>query len=122
MNQAFVEHAEHDINRDQRRRQQDRDGGERRLKHLGSALKTALHARGHLQFFGGSPHNLGGLPQRYFRREVKGEGDRRELSLVVDGEKRVARLKFRDTRQRHLGAVRGRDIELLERSRIQLKL
>ena len=50
MNQALVEHAQHDIDGDQRGGDQQRHVGHRGAENLRGALETALHARRHVQF------------------------------------------------------------------------
>ena len=44
---ALVEHAEHDVDGEQRRQDQHRLVGQRLLEHLGGALETAVHVDGH---------------------------------------------------------------------------
>ncbi len=89
VNEALVQHAEHDVDGDQRGEDQQRFVGERILERGGGALEAGLHAGRHVHLFLHLVNGGDGLAQRSVRRQVERDGDRRELSLVVDGERRV---------------------------------
>ena len=87
---AFVEHAEDEIDDEERRGDQERRARQRRLEGLG----VALEARGQrkrlaelvLDLLDGADR----LPDRDARREIERDRHRRELALMVDDERRHA--------------------------------
>ena len=72
MDVALVENAENDIHRDDRRENQQRLVGQRRLEGLRRALERRLHAQRHSAFALRLFDGLGRLAQRHARREVEG--------------------------------------------------
>ncbi len=62
----------------------------------------------------------GGGPQVSARRQVEGDGHRRELSLVVDRERGGRLAKVSKGRQRHLCALAGDDVHALQGIRREL--
>src|SRR5208337_2524704 len=80
--EAFVENAEHDINRDQGRENQQRFVRQGSLKRCGGALKRALYTERHANFRLGLVDGFGGLTQRSIGRQVERDGDHGKLSLV----------------------------------------
>ena len=99
---ALVQHAQHDVDGDQRREDQERLVGQRRLERLrpcpGSRRRCSA----------GMPSSslacvdrLHRLAQRGAGREVERDRDHRELPLVVDRQRRVGLLDARERAQRH---------------------
>ena len=76
---AFVEHAEHDVDRHQRGRDQQRFVGQRCLKGLRRALKAAAGStradQSRCSAFSMAAHRVA---ERQSRLEIEGEGDRQE--------------------------------------------
>ena len=54
--------------------------------------------------------------------EIEGDGDDRELALVVDDEGALALLKVGEGGERDLGAVGALDVDIVERGGIALEL
>ena len=102
MNEALVEHAQHDIHGEERGGDEQRHVGQRRLEDLRRALKTPLHAGRHVQFLGGLLDDVRRLAERDAGREVEGKRHGRKLALVIDRKTGVRRLEVRDAAQRHL--------------------
>ena len=75
MDEAFVQHSEDDVHRDQGGSEKQRHVRERSLENLSCALKAALHGGGHVQFLDGPLDNGGGLTQRDIRVEIERECD-----------------------------------------------
>ena len=117
---ALVENAEDDINRQQGRQNHQRHvvlGG---LGRTGIAGKAGLHRHGQVQRLqSGEDAGLGG-GQGYIRGQIEAKGGGGELPLVVDRQRRVARLDAGEHRQRHPRAVGGDHIHLLENFRAAL--
>ena len=103
MDEALVEHAEHDVDRDRRGEDQPRLAGERVCELGGVAGIAAAHRRRHadLALRGGDRGD--GVAERGARREVEAERRRRELLLVHDGERRGGALAA----SRRCSAARG---------------
>ena len=117
MRQALVEHAEHDVDREQRRQDQQRLRADR------AARRPARRRRIRR---GSCPAGAVRPPrwsiaavrrlERDVRREVEGDGHRRELALVVDDQRRQRRARpappptaapARRRRRRHRRCVRS---------------
>ena len=92
MDVALVEHAEDEVDDDQRGQDQQRHGGERLLERLRVALEgrrrawPACRARASRFWIA-----LGRLAERDARRQVEADRDRRELALVADRQRRDRR-------------------------------
>ncbi len=106
MDVALVQHAEQDVDRDDGRQDQEDLVGQRRPERLGGPLEARLDARRHSQLLLGPLDRADRLPERRAGREVEGEGDDRELSLVVHGEGSVGCLQLRERAERHRAAAR----------------
>src|SRR5579871_1093067 len=93
MNVALVKHPEHDINRHQGGKDQDRLAGEGVLKCGGRSLEAGGNrwrkSDGALGVFNG----LRRLPERNSGREVERDGHRGNLSLVIYSQRRIRRLE-----------------------------
>ena len=120
MRQALVEHAEHDIDRDQRRQQQQRLRAQRPLEGLDVAGEVGVDGVGDVHA-GDRLLDLGGRRlQRHVGRDVVGDGDRGELALMVDHQRRDAAGEPGDRRQRHLRIAVARHVEVGEIGRVAL--
>ena len=97
MDQALIQHAQHDIHRHERGGGEQRHVAQRRLKDLCRPLKASLHARGQMQFAGGLVNHFRRLAQRDARRKVERKRHHRELALVVHRKAGVRRLETRET-------------------------
>ena len=102
MDVAFVEHAQHDIDRHQRGQNQQRLIRQGVLERLRGALKTGLDAGRKADLLLGLVNHFHRVAQRDAGRQVEGESHHRKLSLVADDQRRVARLEVRDLAERHL--------------------
>ena len=88
VNVALVQHAQHDVDRHQRRQNQDRLRRERVLESGRRPLEAAVDAGRHphisLRLIDGARCRT----QIASRRKVERKRHRRELSLVIDGQRR----------------------------------
>ena len=82
---ALIQHPQDDVDRHQRRQNQQRFIFQRRLEGLGRALETAPDAGRQPQLLRGGPDGLHRLTQRNPRRQVERQGVGRKLPLVADG-------------------------------------
>ena len=104
MDQAFVEHSQHDVDRRHRRRNQHRFAGERGLEGLSGALKAGMNGAGHADLRLRLFERGNRLTEGDAGREVEGERDGGKLRLVIHCESRAVRLIVRDRGERHLSA------------------
>src|SRR5262249_41780982 len=65
---------------------------------------------------------LGGVAQRFARRQIEGNGEHRKLSLVVDRQRRVRSLEMAEGRKRYLRSRDRFHVNPREISGIVLKL
>ena len=89
MNEAFIKHAQHDVDDDDRRQEQDRHGLGGGFELLGIAAQRARHAGGLADLGGGCFNQWLHFAQRDARQQVEREGDRGQLALVRNGERRA---------------------------------
>ena len=114
MDVALVEHPEDDVDREERRGDQQRLVRERGLEDLRGALEAGLDAGGepertHRGFDRG--HRVS---QRDARRQVEGQRHRRELRLVVHRERGPGGLVSAQRAERHHAALGGGEIDVLK--------
>src|SRR5437870_6831631 len=88
MNVAFVENAQHNIDRRQSGRDQQGLTGERVLKRLGDPLKAAVHGGGQADLTRGLLNGADSVAQGRAGRQIERDGDSRKLALVIDGKRR----------------------------------
>src|SRR6266404_2274729 len=123
MDVALVQHAEDDVDDDERGRDQIRLAGQRRLEGLGVALEASTergrHVEPGLRLF----DRLYGLTQGDVRRQVEAQGYRGELPLMIDGQERGWRVcPFRERAQAHLlSGDRRVDVDPVERVLLQFR-
>ncbi len=118
---ALVEHAEHDVDDEDRGSDQERGRGQRRLESLGGAAERASDGRRQAQFAFQRLDAIHRLSDRYSRRQIERQRYRRELSLVIDRERLHFRGKASKAAQRHLRPVRSRNVDLRQGVRIVLE-
>ncbi len=119
MDKALVEHAQHDVHRDDRREDQDQLVAERGLKRQCGALKHGDHADRHADVFLGLLDRVDRLAERGARRQVERHRRRRELPEMLDFERRRLLLDLGDRRHRHLAVHRGRGRQVDRAQRTQ---
>ena len=85
MDVAFIEHAKHDVDRDESGQDEDRFVVQRRLKSPRRALETGLDTRRQPDCLLGLFDCRYGVSQGSAGREIEGHGDHGELPLMVDG-------------------------------------
>ena len=117
MDVALVQHAQHDVDRQQSGQDQDRLRRERILEGRRGSLEAAVnrcrHAQRELSLINGARCRA----QVAAGRQIERDGHAGELSLVIHRERRVAGLEMREGRQRHLRAGAGDHVHALQRVR-----
>ncbi len=118
MHVALVKHAQHDIDRRQRRHDQPGHGGRQLAEGGGGAGKTGLDAGGQTEL----RHRLLDQRLRLLQRnavvEVKGDGAGGRLSLMRHRQRRVAAAQSGEGGERHPIAAVVNHIELLQNRRV----
>jgi len=84
MNEAFVQDAEHDIDRGQRGKNQEALIGERALKGGRGALEATLNTGRHVQIFLRPDDSRDCASQCCIGSQVERNGHCRKLALVID--------------------------------------
>jgi hypothetical protein len=115
MDRAFIEHAEDQIDRDDRGQDQDGRGGERRLESLGVALEARRDCRRHVQRGRLSAHGGNRRADSRAGRQIEAERDRRKLVLVIHCQCRRAIFDGRELAERHHRSVRRADVNAVQR-------
>ena len=105
MDVAFVQNAQHDVDRHQRGQNQHRLVGQRSLKGFRGSLKRRLNAGRQANFVLGLVHCLHRLSERRVGSEIERKRHHRKLALVADRDGRAASLGGAERRQRNLAAV-----------------
>src|SRR5262249_13181320 len=121
MDIAFIEHAEHYVNCNQRSKYEQRFIGERRLKCQRRPLKTSLNRGRHPKVALGGVDGLHGIAQSGSRSQIERQGDGRELALMVDGKRSSRRLEMRKGIERHLRTVCRPHVDVLQSIRVSLE-
>ncbi len=117
MQQALVQHAEHDVDRDQRGRDQHRLRCRRLLQPFGVAGELGAHLGRHAQRRRRLRDRLLGIAERHAGGEIEAQRRGRELALVAHRQRRVAALEARHRRKRNLRAVARADIDPVQHHR-----
>jgi hypothetical protein len=107
MNEALVEHAEHDIHRDHRCHEEKRLIGEHVLECRRGALERGDEFTRQLDVLLGFADRVDRPSERGAGREIERDGGRRKLSEVRDLQRAGALLYAHDRRQRNLPVVGG---------------
>ena len=105
MNQAFIQNAEHDVDRDQRGQDQIGLVLERVLKGLRGALEGGVDGAGHAHVALGLFERGHRIAQGHVGREIESERDRRILALVIHRERGPLLLIMCNGRERHHGSA-----------------
>ena len=88
MDKAFVQNAQHDVERGQSRQDEHHLVAHRVAEHLGRALKTAHYGGGHAQAHPGGVDGRLRLGKRSPRRQVEGQRHCGKLPLMGYGKRR----------------------------------
>ena len=119
MDEALVEHAEHDIHRQHRRREQEQFVRQRGLERLRRALEGDLKARRQAEIGEPGVDRVDGAAERGARREVERDRRHRKLFQMRDLQRRGAHGELGDRLQRHLPRGRGRRGQIDRAHRLQ---
>ena len=106
VDQALVEHAEDEVDDEERRGDEDRRARQRRAERLGVALEAGLQRQRLAQLFFDLLDGADRLADRGARREIERDRHRRELALMVDDERRHLHDAVDQRGQRHLLSAR----------------
>ena len=87
MDEAFVQNSQHDVDRDQRRQNQQRLVRERVVERCRRALKVGLQAGGRIQLVGQLVNLADRRAERRVRSQIERDGHRWKLALVRDGQR-----------------------------------
>src|SRR5438094_649072 len=83
MDVTFVENAEHNIERGQSRKDQERLAGQRGLKRLEGSRKTSVNSSRHPHMLLHLPNRLDRVTERNAWREIERQCHRRKLALMI---------------------------------------
>ena len=122
MDDAFVQDAEHDVDRDQRERDQERLARQRLLERLRRSLERTARGRRQADLQRCLVDRVDRLAERDGGREVERDRHRRELSLVVHRQRRLRLGHLRERRERHHVATAAAHEDRLQRLRVLLEL
>ena len=114
--EALIEHAQDDIDRQQRRQDQQRHSRQRFLERLRVALEGGLQSCRHAEFALRGVDRLRRLTERDIGREVEADRHRRKLALMADRKRSHGHGRpFGEGGKRHqLAGVRRLQIEQIE--------
>src|SRR5437588_4563295 len=105
MDEALVEHAEHDVDRHRRGQNQPWLAGKRAAE-LGGVARIAAHdGRRYADVALRIADRRDRAAERSPGRQIEADGDRRELRLMADGERRDGALHASEGADRNLRAV-----------------
>src|SRR5262245_31127140 len=122
MHEAFVENAEHDVDRDDRRQNQPGLPGQRARELIGIAGVATNHRGGHAYLLLRLADGGYRIAERSTVREIEADGDGGELVLVKDGERCRPALDLGNRAQWHLSAARTWYVQPRQRVGIVLVL
>src|SRR5689334_9585258 len=116
MDVAFVQHAKHDVDGDQRCKDQQPLIGQGVLKRTGGPLELSLYAGGNMQLVLEAVYDIDGLTEGGSRRQVEGKRHNGKLTLVADGDRNGSEFQMAERAQgrlsgswkHHGGGGRGR--------------
>ena len=123
VDEAFVEHAEDDVDDDQRGRDQRRLAAQRGLESLRVALEGRDDRRRHADLARRLVDRVDGLAERDAGLQIERDGHRRELALMGDQQRADAvAVDVDEGRQRHRAAGQRRlDVKAVERREVLLQ-
>src|SRR5579871_2639057 len=122
MDEALVEHAQDDVNRNQRQQNQHWLARQRRLEGLRRSLEAAVNRRRHSNVDASLFNRHSGVAQRHTGREIEAQSCGRRLRLVVDRQRDALLLEVGDRAERNHCPGRALDVNILQRIRITLIL
>ena len=122
MDEALIEHPEHDIDGNKSESNKVRLGGEGCLEGLSGALEATADGGGHTDLNANLFDGRGGVAQRGAGRQVEAERGCGRLGLMVDGERNALLLQLGDGGKWNHGAGRALHVDVLERVEIALVL
>src|SRR6266852_3854842 len=105
MDVTLVENTEHNINRRQCRKDEERLAGQRCLKRLEGSGKAPVDSSRHSHMLLHVPNSFYRITQRNTWREVERQCHRRKLALMIYSDRSGRRLVMRDGAQRDHGAA-----------------
>src|ERR1700731_2620425 len=105
VDEALVEHAENNVDDEERRKDEDRRALQRRAEGLGIALEAGLERQRRVQLFFNLLNIAYRLANRDARRKIERDRHRRELTRVVDHERRDLNRRIDQRGYRHLLAA-----------------
>ena len=108
VDEALVEHAEHDIHRQDRRQQQEHLVRQRGLERLRRALEVDAETRRQIDVGERGVDRVDAGAERGAGREVERDRRHRKLLEMRNLQRRLLDVERRDRRQRHLPGGRGR--------------
>ena len=108
MDEALIENAKHDVDRDDRRCDQELLGAERPLIFERGARKSPGQIGWQMTLLRRACEDSGCVAQRFSCRKIERNGCRHELALMVDRERRIAGLVVRESQKRRHGLRRRR--------------
>src|SRR5881409_2192110 len=120
MDIALVEHAEDDVYREERRKNEPGLIRERSLERLCCSLKTAMDMRRHPHQPFDFLHCVHGLTKRHSLGEIERPYDRGKLSLITDALRGQTRFVVNKPTQLEFDAIYRSYVNILERVGILL--
>ena len=114
MNVTFIEHAQNDVDGDQRGENQKRLVRQGNAKGLRGALKAGLDACRQAKTLPGIFYGLHRLAERSAGCQIEGDVDDGKLTLMVDRQWRVGALHLTESAQRHRAAGARLHVEIIE--------
>src|SRR5438876_9573670 len=115
MDIALVEHAEDDVYREERRKNEPGLIRERSLERRCCSLKTAMDIRRHSHLPFDFLHCVHGLTKRHSLGEIERQGGRGKLSLMIDALRGQTRLVVTKRTRRDFDVVCRSPADLVER-------
>ena len=122
MREALVQHAEHQIDRDQRGENQQRlrAGGSRERLRIASELRLDDVGQAHVQYRALHVRSRGFQRDAFLQPERDGDGGK--LALMVDHQRRDRTFEVRDVRERHLHTTAAGNVDVRQVVRVALIL
>ncbi len=123
MNEALVEHAEHDVDRYDRGEHEKGLVAQCRLERLSRSLEARLEAPRQAHIFLRSPDRIDRRAEGSVRGQIEGDGSRRKLPEMADLERGPNLRNLGDDAQRDLTRARRRrrQVERLERGKVAVQ-